>query len=396
MPELRIERTFSVPYLPIADRWSAVVLNDARRAVMSNALSVLQKRATTAVSFSVGRLESLEVTVAVRETVVTTDQIAISLFDALLRTSEDVLAQYGRAITAAAMTMATAGQAAPIDSVYLHCGLRGLIWDTNDHLFQQSARTVVASIVSFDTTRDVAAAVRRPDRLHELVTSAVIDRCAVLGRRPYELRDCNVDLVGRALRISSRGDLAEEAARALLGAPASRPSSRRVVDTWPPPTAPYWASGNLAAAFTAILLSPAPILLGWLVAAGFVTGMVVLATVAWAHRNGVNKRRTLLGLTPAVVVVGFAVFYGCFATGDHPSVSVGGSSAPHLVDLYLLSFGIASTGGFFDVGVHGRPVRIAALVEMLTMVSVAGGSLYVASRAVWTRMADVFRRREGG
>ncbi|GAA3367084.1 hypothetical protein GCM10017744_077720 [Streptomyces antimycoticus] len=142
----------------------------------------------------------------------------------------------------------------------------------------------------------------------------------------------------------------------------------------------------------AIVLSIAPVTIGWLVAAAAAAFAIVVGTLSFARRQGASISRTLLGIGPALLIIGFAIFYGFFARGNAPSVVVG--QQPHLVDVFLLSFGIASTGGFLDVGVHGLAVRVAALLGMLSMVTVAGSSLAVASRTLWIRISETVRRRD--
>jgi hypothetical protein len=108
-----------------------------------------------------------------------------------------------------------------------------------------------------------------------------------------------------------------------------------------------------------------------------------------ASSNGSNLPRTAVGLTSATIIVLFALFFGIFVRGHDPSVAAT-STPPHMVDPFLVSFGTALTGGFFDVALHGLLVRIGALVEMLLTVSVAGGSLYTASNNAWTKIAGLF------
>ena len=70
-------------------------------------------------------------------------------------------------------------------------------------------------------------------------------------------------------------------------------------------------------------------------------------------------------MSPAAIVLGFAVYYGLLMTGDHPSITVTSIRAPHLVDAFLLSLGMASTAGFFDLSLHTTPVRVVAFAEAL-------------------------------
>jgi hypothetical protein len=129
-----------------------------------------------------------------------------------------------------------------------------------------------------------------------------------------------------------------------------------------------------------------------LVLVGVLSLAVCAATTLWTHHDGASATGTVLALGPAMVIMSFAIIYGVLSLADEPAVSMATGSA-HLVDVYLLLFGVASTGGFLDLTLHGRAARVLALTEMLLMVSVAGGSLYVATRAAWVRLLDVVRRR---
>lgn len=67
-----------------------------------------------------------------------------------------------------------------------------------------------------------------------------------------------------------------------------------------------------------------------------------------------------------------------------------------MVDLFLLSFGVASTGGFLDLHLSGLGIRVSALLEMLLVVGVAGTSLVVAARTLVDRLANRFERPNDG
>ncbi|MGW8970126.1 hypothetical protein [Streptomyces platensis] len=132
--------------------------------------------------------------------------------------------------------------------------------------------------------------------------------------------------------------------------------------------------------------------ISWLVTAAAAALATLVGTLSFARRQGASISRALIGLGPALLIIRFAIFYGFFARGNAPSVVVG--QQPHMVDVFLLSFGIASTGGFLDVGLHGLAVRVAALLELLLMVTVAGSSLAVAARTLWTRFSETVRRHD--
>jgi hypothetical protein len=94
-------------------------------------------------------------------------------------------------------------------------------------------------------------------------------------------------------------------------------------------------------------------------------------------------------MSPSIIVLGFAVYYGSLMRGSDPAVTVTATGAPHLVDTFLLSLSLASTGGLFDLGLHTTVVRVVAFAEMLLMVSVAGRSLYVGAHGVWDRLGQM-------
>ena len=52
---------------------------------------------------------------------------------------------------------------------------------------------------------------------------------------------------------------------------------------------------------------------------------------------------------------------------------------------------MASTGGFFDLALGTTAVRVAAFAEMLSMVTVAGGSLYIGAHAALDKLANLVR-----
>jgi hypothetical protein len=258
--------------------------------------------------------------------------------------------------------------------------------------FEMTNLKIVSTTVEFSIGSQVAAATRDKKRLEFLAERSVFDYYESTGRDqpgPDQYIIARSE-ERRALRVSADGEgVAENVTVALLSVPRGRRSTRRPIDYWPPATTPYWGSSTLVlAAFTvaiaAFRVSPGLLwvtVLGLAVAVGFALIM--------SGRDGASIPKTALGMFPSVIVLGFAVYYGLHMMGRHPSVTVAATSAPHLVDALLLSLGMASTGGFFDLGLHTTAVRVAAFLEMLLMVSVAGSSLYVGAQAAWGKLANI-------
>ncbi|WP_181649888.1 hypothetical protein [Streptomyces sp. WAC00263] len=391
MLELRVERTFSVKLLtPRTDmHWTPRQIGDAQLCVLREARSGFQAGAVT------GEITADQLTVTVRATerVLDPQQVTIHLVEAVRGGAEEMLSAFGRAITSEALRLAQSDEGSQYRSVYLNCGLRDNFWLTDDHIFQHQSCRAEACVVTFPVSRPVAAVGRHPERLHHLVHRALIDRNARAGRTTPDPLELETAMAAKgSCRIKGPDKLVLESVRALLGTPEGLRISRRVIDTWPPGSALYWGGGSLALAVIAIVLSIAPVAIGALVAAVAAALATLVGTLSFARRQGASIARTLLGLGPALLIIGFAIFYGFFARGNAPSIVVG--QQPHMVDVFLLSFGIASTGGFLDVGLHGLAVRVAALLEMLLMVTVAGSSLAVAARTLWTRFSETVRRRD--
>lgn len=390
MLELRVERTFSVELLTSRTDMHRPLgqIGDAQLRVLREARSGFQAGAVT------GEIAADRLTVTIRSTeyILDPQQVTINLVQAVRRGVEEILVAFGRAITSEALRLAQSDEDALHRSVYLNCGLSDWLL-TDNHIFQDPSCRAEACVVTFPVSRPVAAVGRHPERLHYLVHRALIDRNARTGRTTPDLLELETAMTAKgSCRIKGPDALVLESVRALLGAPEGLRTSRRAIDTWPPGSALYWGGGSLALAVTAIVLSIAPVAIGWLVAAAAAALATLVATLSFARRQGASIARTLLGLGPALLITGFAIFYGFFARGNTPSVVVG--QPTHMVDVFLLSFGIASTGGFLDVGLHGLAVRVAALLEMLLMVTVAGSSLAVAARTLWTRFSETVRRRD--
>jgi hypothetical protein len=193
---------------------------------------------------------------------------------------------------------------------------------------------------------------------------------------------------GSSLKIvGCRDGVAEDVAAALLGEPVG--PAGRSIDRWPPASTVYWGVSTLALACFAVAIAGARITSGWLALTAIGATVAAGFAVIMARRGGASMLKTALGMSPSIIVFGFAIYYGSLMGGNNPSVTVAVSKVPHLVDAFLLSVGMASTGGFFDLGLHTTVVRVVAFAEMLLMVTVAGSSLYVGAHAVWERLGDI-------
>jgi hypothetical protein len=127
--------------------------------------------------------------------------------------------------------------------------------------------------------------------------------------------------------------------------------------------------------------------------------LVDLAALGSGFLQGARPGRILLGLTPITIVMGFAIVYSCWAIGKTPAVIIGPppGSAANWVDTLLLSFDVASFGGFLDLVLQSHIVRWTAYLEMLLMGSFGGITLFRTATIVWGAVEDLVRRPvEGG
>jgi hypothetical protein len=258
--------------------------------------------------------------------------------------------------------------------------------------FEISDLKTEATTVEFSISPQVFAASRSRKRLDLLAERSIFDYHESTRRdqpRPDQYSVARSEEF-RSLRVSSSDEeIAENVTAALLSEPYARRPFRRSIDYWPPATTPYWGGWTLILAGFSLVIAPFRVSLGLLL--GTVLGLTISVGFAliMSWRGGANIPKTALGMSPAGIVLGFAFYYGLLMMGRHPSVTIMTTGAPHLVDAFLLSLGMASTGGFFDLGLHTTAVRVAAFAEMLLMVSVAGSSLYVGAQAAWSKLANI-------
>ena len=260
-------------------------------------------------------------------------------------------------------------------------------------LFKMTSFRTVLSTVDFSVDSRVAAAVRNRRRLESYAERSVLGYYEGLSRSRPEPDKYAISRGGRsALRITSaEAGTAEEVAAALLGESRGSRPARRSIDGWPPASTPYWGLSTLASAVFAVVIAAFAVTPAWLAITALGTAAAVGSALVLARRAGASVLKTLLGMSPSAIVLGFAVYYGSLMLGRHPQVVVAATAVPHLVDAFLLSLGMATTGGFFDLALRATAVRVAAFAEMLLMVSVVGGSLYAGARAAWDRLSEALR-----
>ena len=268
-------------------------------------------------------------------------------------------------------------------------------WNTREKesLFAIKPLRIKTSTVVFDVSPQLAAVTRNVKRLKLLTEGAVIDYYERSYKEHPQRDQYAITKIGRSsLQIAAREEnTAEQVSRALLGESIGLRPSRRSIDRWPPATTAYWGFSTVALAIFTVAIAAVRVTPLWLGAVALSLALTVTIALLLARLGGASVPKTALGMSPSVIVIGFAVYYGSLMIGTHPSVDVVATAEPHLVDAFLLSLGMASTGGFFDFALKSVEVRVAALIEMLLMVTVAGGSLYAGARAAWRRIGDLLR-----
>lgn len=137
------------------------------------------------------------------------------------------------------------------------------------------------------------------------------------------------------------------------------------------------AAGVLLIALVALGFAPMRLTSRTLWLPALATGGIVGAAIGLAIAGGRRLRLLLATLSPPVVVVGFATFYGNRMLSNPPGlVSTNVAGPLRLIEPILLSVGIGTTGGFLDLAPKSAMVRWGALAEMLILVSLVGGTVY--------------------
>jgi hypothetical protein len=386
-PHLRLTRTYTAEFT--GSSWFESLPREYRRLrsdVLTHAANKLNKPHVT-IRFDLGLDDDLTLEISASVHVPTVDRIPASSL-------EDVKGHADKAFgSVQQLIKESIGEVRAEDRTGARI-FRSYDYFVFQKLLEHARFQLATSIVDFSVEPQVAAAIRDPTHLKKLTACSVHDYYHERNKpeRPDPCQYSITQSEGPSLRITAREEgVAEGVATALLGEPRGQRPARRSIDGWPPPTTPYWGVGTLALAIFAVAIAVFRITPAWLAVTAAGTIIAVAITLIMARRDGADTPKTALGMSPSTIVLGFAVYYGLLMRGSHPSVTVTATHAPHLVDAFLLSLGMASTGGFFDIGLHTTTVRVVAFAETLLMVSVAGGSLYVGARAAWDRLGDMVR-----
>lgn len=212
---------------------------------------------------------------------------------------------------------------------------------------------------------------------------------AILQQLPGRLDDVDSRLVSnlekQRLVLTSQGSFALDVARVLLDTPRS--TRGRHIDTWSRSWLPSAAFGALGLAVLALVMAwfPVDLFTGSVAVVGVVA--IAIAAILYGRGQGASPRKVALGLSPAVVVWVFAVFY---AAGD----AVGWSVSPLLwADPLLLSLSIATWSGYLDYDVAGSvSMRVLTLAEIIAILFLVGGGL----ASAFTSLLKNTRERHGG
>jgi hypothetical protein len=209
---------------------------------------------------------------------------------------------------------------------------------------------------------------------------AVEDAIETAGLPRPVLPDNMVELTDTALSLRSHDQSATLVAGQLLGPTRrQRRPVPRVIDTWAPPTLPVWGFGVLGLLVLAVGVSPIPLLLPALAVMPILSLLLLLTVIGVARRRGARLSPCLLGISAPVTIAFFAAVYGCLLLhGGGIKSSAGGRL--HLVDPLLLAVGIATTDGTFDYLLHGYWARLAVLLEMLMLLTIAGTTAFTVAR----------------
>lgn len=222
---------------------------------------------------------------------------------------------------------------------------------------------------------DSARTARDPDRRRLLLRDLAVSRYP--GRADTVVAALTTTVRNQHLVLSADHELASEVALALLQPPPGRRT--RVIDGWRTPWSPYSAAGSLLLIAAATAGSCLPITLCTFGGAAVLLSGVVSAVTLLGFRRGANPTLVTLGMTPVLIVWVFAMIYaqgGWVTAGD-------GQALQRWIDPTLFSLSVATTVGYLDYSVSDDIwVRLLTFVEMILVVSILGGTLVSAFRAV--------------
>lgn len=389
-PHLSLTRTYAAEFTAEALlELSTSQIHDIRAGVIARAANQLRSGNVT-VKYDLTLDGNLTIEISATEYLPTVDRITDRILADVKRYADEAFRPLSENMVAAitqflAADRAVKGRLGTYDESYFRF--------MRTSFFGMTPLRIVTSAVDFSVESRVAAAARDRRRLNLLAEGSVLDYFERNYRaRPRPNQYTITQNKRSSLQVASDEEgVAEDVSAALLGESRGSRAARRSLDRWPPATTPYWGVGTLASAIFALAISAFGITPIWLAVTALGAAVTVGSALMMARRAGASMPKTALGMSPSVIVLAFAVYYGSLMLGSHPSVIVAATTAPHLVDAFLLSLGMASTGGFFDLALRATAVRVAAFAEMLLMVSVAGGSLYAGARAAWDRLSDVIR-----
>lgn len=190
-----------------------------------------------------------------------------------------------------------------------------------------------------------------------------------------------VRLNNTELLLLSHDQNSTSVAGQLLGPTRRRRPNPRVIDTWTPDTLPIWGFGVLALLVLAVCVSPVPLSFRALAILPILALAVLLIMIRVALRRGARVTTCLLGISAPVTLALFATAYGWFLLPGH-GIKASAGGRLHLVDPLLLAVGIATTDGTFDYQLHGYWARLAGLMEMLLLLTIAGTTAFAVARKI--------------
>ena len=210
---------------------------------------------------------------------------------------------------------------------------------------------------------------------HKTIVACVEETYPFWSDQEERLAATSVNVDGRDLVITATTlRIAVDCARAYLTARKRRAAPRQAV-----PAIPVWALTSATIAFISFGMSWAP--LNWPTLTIFMTlGLAVaVGAVMSAPRFGVQRRTTVFGLVPILILVLFAWIYGMASLLDASVITSNGQPLHYLREPFLLALSLLTTVGILDLATHSW-VRSIAYLEMLLIAGVAGGAAIVATR----------------
>jgi hypothetical protein len=192
----------------------------------------------------------------------------------------------------------------------------------------------------------------------------------------------SVESGGESLRLETTDPQGEivEAAKAFLEAADHQ---QRAVAGPPPGVLTSLRIGAVAVTSIALMT----IGLSFASASSLAVGILAALTVgiagvamrqAW-HGPWSSPTRVLAGMSPMLVIVGFAVVYGLVMDNSQTAITHSGHHVTSLGDALLLSLNVALTGGIPDLTLTGT-VRVVVYIEMVLFIGTVGASVTLAGR----------------